>query len=154
MIQRIQSIYLLITTLLTGNLMFSTMGTISSEQGIFALKFLGLIDITNPQQPTIVFSFFPLMVLIVVTTLMSVLTIFLFKKRFFFFFLCGLNIGLLAGLTGLILYTLHSLGKNIEGTLNYSISMFLPILGIILTILAIRAIGRDEALIKSVDRLR
>lgn len=54
MIQRIQSIYLLITTLLTGNLMFSTMGTISSEQGIFALKFLGLIDITNPQQPTIV----------------------------------------------------------------------------------------------------
>ena len=85
---------------------------------------------------------------------MSVLTIFLFKKRFLQIRICGLNIGLLAGLTGLILYTLHSLGKNIEGTLNYSISMFLPILGIILTILAIRAIGRDEALIKSVDRLR
>ena len=154
MIQRIQSLYLLITALLTGSLFFTPMGYISGEQGIYALKFMGLTDITNPEQPNIVFSTWPLTVLIVLTTVMSLLAIFLFKNRLLQIRVCGINIGLLAGLSGLILYTAHTMASNIEGTLTYSIPMFLPLLGIILTILAIRAIGRDEALIRSVDRLR
>ena len=154
MIQRIQSVYLLITALLTGNLIFSTMGTISGEQGIFALKFMGLTDITNPENPNIVVSTWPLTVLIILTTVLSLLAIFLYKNRILQIRVCGINIGLLAGLTGLILYTAHTLANTVEGTLTHSISMFLPLLGLILTLLAIRSIGRDEALIRSVDRLR
>lgn len=154
MIQRIQSVYLLITSLLTGNLFFSSMGKIANEEGMFELKFLGLTRITESQPSEVVFSTWPLMLLIALTTLVSLVSIFLYKNRFTQIRICGLNIVLLAGLTGLSLYTLHSLASSIEGSLSYTFAIFLPLIGIVLTILAIRAIGRDEALIRSVDRLR
>lgn len=154
MIQRIQSVYLLVTALLTGNLFFTSMGTLSGEQGIFVLKFLGLTDVTNTGQAEIVFTTWPLTVLVVLTTLMSLMAIFLFNNRLLQIRVCGINIGLLAGLSGLILYTAHTMASNLQCTLTYNLPMFLPLPGILLTILAIRAIGRDEALVRSVDRLR
>ncbi len=154
MIQRIQSVYLLITAILTGNLMFLSMGNIAGKDGIFALKFLGLCDITNPAQATVVFPTWPLAILIVLTTALSLISIFMYKKRLLQLRVCSINTVLLAGLTGLILYTAHSMTNAINGTLSYTLPAFLPLLGIVLTILAIKAIGRDEMLIKSVDRIR
>lgn len=154
MIQRIQSLYLLIAAIITANLTYVSMGNISGKDGVFALKFLGLYDITNPENIQVIVSTWPLSALIVLTTLLSLITIFLFKNRMLQVRICGINTVLQAGLTGLILYTAHTMASNIGGTLTYTLPAFLPLLGVILTILAIRAIGKDEILVRSIDRLR
>ena len=41
-----------------------------------------------------------------------------------------------------------------EGDFVYKLPIVFPVINIILTYLAIRAIGRDEALVRSLDRLR
>ena len=69
--------------------------------------------------------------------------------------LCAANIGLLIGTTGLIYYFgtigLKELGAT---TISYGISMVFPIAGAILNFLALRGIGKDEALVRSMDRIR
>lgn len=154
MIQRIQTVYLLISALMTGNLLVIPMAKAASNNGIFSLGINGITDITAAENGERLFSTWPITALIVLSTLFSLITIFFYKKRILQIRMCSINAVLMAGLTGMILYTAHSLGKHVEGVVSYSFAAFMPLIGVILTILAIRAIGKDEALIRSVNRLR
>ncbi len=153
MIQRIQSIYLVIA-LAFGLSMFFTNQIEFIADTLYVLNFKGINAIeateTTKSIPTIALS-----ILLFLTPAVSLVSIFLFKKRMIQIRLCAANIGLLIGTTGLIYYfgSVGFKGLNAQ-SLTYSVTMVFPIAGAILTFLALRAIGKDEALVRSMDRIR
>jgi hypothetical protein len=136
MIQRIQSLYLLVAILLNGVLSFYLPLWISSEN----------VEIYALSQPVAI-SLFSLSVLI------SFITLFSFKKRKRQFVLGRINIILNFVLVGVFAYWTLSLPGEMDIS-EKGIGMLLPIISIVFIALANKAIKKDEDLVKSVDRLR
>lgn len=135
MIQRIQSIYLLVTAVLGVLLCCFPMASAAD----FTLKIGCNVTYSG---------------LIVIMPLLSLVTIFLYKKRILQMRLCSLNIvinALTMVASGLFLYLAHAAGA--DDLKFYWPTVIMPI-NIILLYLAVRAIGKDEALVRSLDRLR
>lgn len=136
MIQRIQSLYIVVVILLNGVLSFYLPLWITSENAeIYALS-----------QPVAI-SLFLLSVLI------SLITLFSFKKRKRQFVLGRINIILNFVLVGVFAYWTLSLPGEMDIS-EKGIGMLLPIISIVFIALANKAIKKDEDLVKSVDRLR
>jgi hypothetical protein len=136
MLQRIQSIYLLLALITTGVLPF-----------VFPLWTFENISFYF-MQDLIFVSLFGL------STTLSLLSIFLFKKRQNQFVLGRLNIILNLILLGLFVYRSLNLSGETVSVSEKGIGMFLPIVAIVFLVLANKAIKKDEDLVKSVDRLR
>ncbi|MBZ9651099.1 DUF4293 domain-containing protein [Psychroflexus montanilacus] len=136
MIQRIQSLYLLMAILLNGVLSFYLPLWVTSEN----------IEIYALSQPVAI-SLFSLSVLI------SFITLFSFKKRKRQFVLGRINIILNFVLVGVFAYWTLSLPGEMDIS-EKGIGMLLPIISIVFIALANKAIKKDEDLVKSVDRLR
>ena len=137
MIQRIQTIYLLLAFVGTAVLPF-----------VFPLW-----KLENGQD----FYFMLDQVYIVLfglSTAMTAITIISYKKRQNQFVLGRLNIILNLILLGLFVYRSLNLSGETATVSEKGIGMFLPILTIVLLVLANKAIKKDEDLVKSVDRLR
>jgi hypothetical protein len=137
MIQRIQTIYLLLTFVITGVLpYFIPLWTMSDgKQYLFM----------HSQAYVVAFG---------LSTTLSIISIILFKKRQNQFVINRLNIILNLILLGLFVYrSLNLSGETIDVS-EKGIGMFLPIVAIVLLVLANKAIKKDEDLVKSVDRLR
>lgn len=155
MIQRIQSIYLLVATILLASIFaYPFAELLSSEGQLFILKFDGLYK--NEAGLCLLYSplTVPRIILLVITVLISFTSIFLFKKRIIQMRLNSFNIILMIGYLGLNYYYIHNFSKQLDGVVSYKITVIFPFVAAILTYLAIRAIGKDEALIRSMDRIR
>ena len=137
MIQRIQTIYLLLAFVLTGILPF----------------FIPLWTMTDGSA----YFFMQNQVYVVVlglSTTLSLLSIVSYKKRQNQFVIDRLNIILNLILLGLFVYRSLNLSGETIAVSEKGIGMFLPIVAIVLLVLANKAIKKDEDLVKSVDRLR
>lgn len=154
MIQRIQSVFLLIATILLVFLVFFPYAEMvrSSDQNIFELGFRGLINVSGGEG--IAFSSVTLSILMIICLLITIVTIFLFKKRMLQIRLSVFNIILLLGLQGLMYYFFRVAEKTLSGSGTFSLLFVFPFVTAILVFLALRAISRDEALVRSLDRLR
>src|SRR5690606_2624404 len=136
MVQRIQTVYLLISALIMGAL-FVWFPTILSDDGIV------IIDRSEP-------LVFWLIFLSIIFTVISILS---FKKRQTQFVLNRLNIISNFVLLGVFVYRSLTLsGETLVS--EKGIGVFIPIISIVFLVLANKAIKRDEDLVKSVDRLR
>ena len=139
MIQRIQTIYLLIVTILGALLCFYPMAEVFFSNGEELRLAMG--------------STIPYSALIIIMPILSFATIFLYKKRILQMRLCSFNI-VLNVLTilfsGLCIYIAYEQDSRLVILWP---SVIMPI-NIILLYLAARAIGKDEALVRSLDRLR
>ena len=136
MLQRIQTIYLLIAVIASGGVVFAfSLWENAEGVAMYAQDYL------------MVFIAF------LASALLSLVSIFMFKNRKLQFVLGRLNILLNFFLLGVFVYWSLSL----PGEMNISekgIGMFLPIISIVFLVLANKAIKKDEDLVKSVDRLR
>ncbi|WP_299527280.1 DUF4293 domain-containing protein [uncultured Lutibacter sp.] len=144
MIQRIQSIYLLIATLLSGGLIFG-LNLWVNEQGI---EFFVMDSFTSESILLKVMA-----VLFFASSVLTLIAIFQFKKRQLQFVLCRLSILTNFIILGIVVY----FSQNLSGEINVSekgIGLLIPILTIVFVVIANRAIKKDEELVKSVDRLR
>ena len=144
MIQRIQSIYLLIATLLSGGLIF-LLNLWVTKQGI---KFFALDSLSSDN--LVLASVF---VLFIGSAVLTLITIFQFKKRQLQFVLGRLTILINFILVGILVY----FAQNLSGEIKISekgIGLLIPIFTIVFVALANKAIKKDEELVKSVDRLR
>jgi hypothetical protein len=153
MIQRIQTIYLLIVSFLGISLWFLPIATIGSELNTYDVATWG-IQINELNQ--YLYTFIPYLSLIILIPCLSLSSIFLFKKRILQMRLNVLAIILMLFLYGVI-YLYIQLGSTLIGdnlTVNYKLPIIIPIINAILTYLAIRAIGKDEALVRSLSRIR
>ena len=136
MIQRIQSIYLLLAFTITGALPFVFhLWKLENDQVIYFM---------SDMKYTALFG---------LSTALSLVSLLTFKKRQQQFVMNRLNIVLNLILLGLFVY--RTLTVSGETTVSEKgIGMFLPIVAIFLLVLANKAIKKDEDLVKSVDRLR
>ena len=149
MIQRIQSVYLLVVTILMVICMCSPVGSIiasTNEISEFGNLCIILPDGTKDYAPWALFA-----ILLVVAAL-SFGTIFLFKKRMLQIRLTIFSSVMLIGYYLALVAYIFMLAE--ETTFSASWTICLPFVGIILNWLAIRGIGADEALVKAYDRLR
>ncbi len=149
MIQRIQSIYLLLSALITGSMFFLTLAELANDGVAYELLYRGWATGEEVTMPT-----WALAILITLITLIPIIALFLYKKRFLQIRLCGLNMGLLVGTTGMIYFLGNQSSKDLTAEVAYQVPMVFPLIALVFTFLAIKAIGKDEALIKSMDRIR
>jgi peptidoglycan/LPS O-acetylase OafA/YrhL len=91
--------------------------------------------------------------ILMVSTIVAVATIFLYKNRMLQIRMTIFNSLLLVGYYIAALAFYFAL-KNDENMFRIGWALCLPLVSIILNILAIRAIGRDEVMVKAADRLR
>jgi hypothetical protein len=138
MIQRIQTVYLILTFLVTGVIMFFVpLWTLNNGKAFYFMQ---------DQFYTILLG---------LSTMLSVISIISYKKRQNQFVMGRLNIILNLILLGLFVYrSLNLSGDTTTVVSEKGIGMFLPIVAIVLLVLANKAIKKDEDLVKSVDRLR
>lgn len=135
MIQRIQSVFLLLAALL-------------NETGPFYCA------LWNTGERWFWASDAPLLLsLFLASGGIALLSLFLFKTRKWQFVLNRLNAGLNLLLLGLLVYELLQLPAGIEGS-EKGIGLAIPLLSIALLVLANRGIKRDEDRVRSVDRIR
>ena len=143
MIQRIQTVYLLLASIISGVLIFVFNLWKSIGKNIFALDLI--------ENESYLLKVIP--VLFLISAILAFAAIFLFKNRKLQFV-----IGRLTILVNLILLgVLINVSLTLPGEAAVSekgIGMFVPILAILLLVLANKAIKKDEDLVKSVDRLR
>ena len=137
MIQRIQTIYLLIALVISGALPFVFPLFTMSDGKEF--RFM------NDSFYTVLFG---------LSTTLTLISIMYFKKRQHQFVLNRLTIILNLILLGLFVFRSLNLSGETVQVSEKGIGMFLPIVAIVFLALANRAIKKDEDLVKSADRLR
>ncbi len=138
MIQRIQSLYLLISAIISGGLVFAfSLWTIT-----------GGYKVMITDEPIA-------MALFILSAILSIYTITKYKVRQTQFVLGRLNILINLALVALLVYKMMNpnlaVGEVIE---SQGIVMGFPLVSVILIALANRAIKKDEDLVRSADRLR
>lgn len=147
MIQRIQTIYIFIAALLTGLLLKLDFTELAVNGEIYTFNARGIIG-----GDQVLYNGLPILGFIGLITLLHLIVIFLYKKRILQIRLLGFTIILLLGLVGVMFYFLYAAYDNAE--VVFKIPMVFPVIAVILDYLAIRAIGKDEALIRSLNRIR
>ena len=147
MIQRIQTVYIFISAALIGLMLGVDFAELLVDGKWYVYNSGGISDSEN-----IIYNGIPILMFIVLITLLHILAIFLYKKRILQIRILVFTIILLIGLLGVILYFMHASFTNIE--VEYKIPLAFPLIAVILDYLAIRAIGKDEALVRSLDRIR
>ena len=136
MLQRIQTLYLFLTALVSAGLIF-VFPLWKNTEGIAVFA----VD------DVLIFSLF------LASAILSLVSIVLFKNRKLQFVLGRINIILNFILLGLFVYWSLSLSGGSEIP-EKGIGMLIPVFSIVFLVLANKAIKKDEDLVKSVDRLR
>jgi hypothetical protein len=154
MLQRIQTLYLLIITALSVIvLFFPQAGMLSADLRQYEIGSLGVFHITNTGSEQIIGVLF-LTVLEIIIPVMLLIIMFLYKKRILQIRLLFINIILMLGVYAMLFFYLITAAKTLQADWHLNIIAAFPLVNIVLSFLAIRAIGRDEALVKSLNRLR
>ncbi len=136
MIQRIQTIYLLLAAATSGGLIF-----------LVSLWVDGEGNEVVAMDENVYFGAF------VASAIISIVAIFLYKNRQLQTVINRLNLMLNLILLGVFVYRALTM-SGATAVAEKGIGMFIPILSIVLIVLANKAIRKDEQLVKSADRLR
>ena len=147
MIQRIQTVYILIAEILIASLFFLNFADLSVNSELYTFSIEGIFN-----GETLIFDGLPIMIFIGLITLLHLVIILMYKKRVLQIRITVFTIILLLGLTGLFFYFIYSGFTDVK--VAFKVPMAFPVIAIILDYLAIRSIGKDEALVRSLDRIR
>ena len=131
MIQRIQTLFLFVASALLFSLFFSNLIIIDNS----AIKYV---------------EYKPFLIFTIATFALSFIPIFLFKKRMLQMRFCIFNMILLIAYQVWIVIAI----SDVAGQSTFSITAVFPIIAGILIFLAFRNIGKDEALVQSMNSLR
>lgn len=147
MIQRIQTLYLLVSGMFIGFLFFLPFAEIAKDGAIYLFNAKGILLDGDVMESGVAIS-----ALIAIIAAMHGLAILTYRKRIRQMRIIVFTILLMLGLFGLFFFfTYYSFSG---ARISFKVSMVFPLVAIILDYLAIRAIGKDEALIRSIDRIR
>jgi len=155
MIQRIQSIYLLLAGLVILALFLFPLAHGVYINGVpSTISVRGVFQDVN-RQLALTQAFTALMIGTAVVGVLPIILIFQFKNRKRQVMLCYLYIVLIIGFTFWVVQTVKSVTGDLTlTTSNFGIGALLSSVSIVLVLVAVKGIQRDEKLIKSADRLR
>ena len=138
-IQRIQSVYLLLVTVLMSIYSFTDVilvKTISETFEKMSLFELSIISFT----------------LSLLVAILSMISIFKYKSMKLQIALCSINILLVT--TQLVVMIMDALGQTIVQFDQFLLSNCLPLISLVFLVISISAIKRDMKLLSSYDRIR
>ena len=155
MIQRIQSVYLFLTTIMSIIfLQGSFLSFINKTGDVFKIGFTEIVRSTQGQPPEMVGRIIPLTIIVILVAVLSFVTIFLFKNRKLQLLFSGILTGLVSVLILVSFYYSYTVISEYDAAFVPGVKMALPFLQFIFSILAYRGIKKDDQLVKSYDRLR
>ena len=151
MIQRIQSLYLLAVAILSSITLFLPWASFIDTYSIYYnFSYEGLLG----KAEYLALNTWVLTVVAAIVPILALISIFLYKKRILQIRFCRVNLLLSAAFYALFAVYFYMIAKMGMKTLNISIILVFPLINMIFTYLAIRAIRKDEDLVRSVSRLR
>lgn len=152
MIQRIQSLYLLLVAGLMAALAVMPVGLLTGDDVLVEVGAFGFSVLEGSFQ-----SSFPVWVigaLAVFSAFVAFLTIFLFKRRSLQTSLCSFN-GVLIVLFAIMYVVLYVVGwKDMDLDFSMNVSVAFLVISLVFNIMATKAITRDIELLSSLNRLR
>jgi hypothetical protein len=155
MIQRIQSLYLVAVVALMATALLTPLAYFAAGSNIYELFAFELVNQANDaaSQSTIYMG-----VIVALATIIPLITIFLYKNRMLQIRLCAVELVLLLGaqiFMALYYYLGNRMFEQLEfHTQGIRVAIIFPLVAIILDYLALRAIFKDEMLVRSLDRIR
>jgi glucan phosphoethanolaminetransferase (alkaline phosphatase superfamily) len=151
MIQRIQSIYLLIAALLTGLMIFLPLAQFSAANGMISL---GAFSTTSAIPGFVPQNTIVLAILSGLSALLSLVTIFMYKKRTSQSMMISVNMFLEIILLAAILFYVFSVAGKLGAEYKFLYPTVFPLVSWIFLFLALRGVKKDENLVRSLDRIR
>jgi len=147
MIQRIQTLYLLISAILVAFLFALPFAEIVKDGFIYLFNFKGILLDGTLKENGLAIS-----VLIGIILALHGLAILSYKNRIRQIRVIVFSILLMLGLFGMFFFFTYYTFSGAQ--ISFKLSLVFPLVAIILDYLAIRSIGKGEALIRSIDRIR
>lgn len=163
MIQRKQTLYLLLATALTAILFFSTyfsaeISELDVEADSVAYGLCTLSTWGGYSNGEMFLSTPYMAILVGLTALMSFVTIFLYRHRWLQVRLCLamiiMQLGIMAFMTYYIISLINIIPADASGAKMYAVVDLFPLLSIVAIVLAYRGVTHDIALLRSADRIR
>lgn len=153
MIQRIQSLLLFLAAVLLTVCLFTPVWKAASNIDVHLDTYK--LTITNQGVPTASSTIY-LSILIVLSIALTFFVIFKYKNRLLQIRLNMMNTILICIIEGLYFWNIKSAKEllSLGYTENWGAAFYLPLGALVLCIIAGRRIQKDEALVRSVDRLR
>ncbi len=155
MIQRIQTLYLLaVVSLMVTSFFTPAITWIGANGELYTLTSFALEDINGAELHSTIY----LGLLMSMATLLPLITIFLFKNRLLQIRLCAVEMVLILGVVAVksVYYFLSERlfeGLAMEGN-GFIPAILLSILPLLFMYLAVRAIFRDEMMVRASNRIR
>ena len=154
MIQRIQTLYLLLVVVLTGLALWLPLVDFTVGADTCTLTAFGLKDAAGiTLLPTVYLG-----VVLVAACLVPLVTIFLFRRRLLQIRLCVVEMVLLLGslvMEGVYYFLSWRVFSDLTfHTQGFKPAIVLPLVCLLFAYLAARAIFRDELLVRAADRIR
>lgn len=150
MLQRIQTAFLLLAAACMLTASVTKLLVFTHVQGTLIFEAMGMYEVADQKIYT-----WALFVVGSLSSIIALITVFLYKKRMLQIRMSIFNIILMACfyvyLAFLVYYTNQTVALKFQ---TVGIGVIMPAIAIILTILAIRKIGADETLVRSLNRLR
>ncbi len=153
MIQRIQSLFLLLVIICLGTMILIPIATFTDS---VTWMTSGIVGLEDGQSASGVLPF-PIQGIIIGLIALTAFILFSYKNRKRQMALGRINFLLILGLVVLIYLSIDRISSDLGMELknvNYGFSTYLPIIALGFHLMANRGIKRDEDLIRSVDRLR
>ncbi len=145
MIQRIQTIYLLLIAGLMLAMLFMPLASFPSAQGVLSVWGASMVS----ADVRIVMA-----ALLISIALNAVSSALMYKNRSLQLRMCTINLVQILLTIGFLLYVVWNLTGNLLPVGQMKIAMAFPAVVFILDLLAIAAIRKDDQLVKSLDRIR
>jgi CDP-diglyceride synthetase len=149
MLQRIQTVFLLIALVLQALVLFQPLAYLQVNDTTFYEIYARGYLFNNQIQHSYV-----LLLACALSFLLTLVIIFLFKKRIVQMRLAIYNFILLIAMQGVFAYVIYGTASNISAEIYLQYASILPVISAMLHILAFRYIKRDEELVKAADRIR
>jgi hypothetical protein len=155
MVQRIQSLYLSLTILLSLPFFKGCFLKFIDKSGyVINISLNGIMRNSTGTGFELIEKLLPLSVIIIIIPVLSLITILLFKNRKIQLRFALLLILVASGLIIISVYYSWFVFTKYGAVFTPGFKMVIPVLILILTILTYRGIRKDDRLVKSYDRLR
>lgn len=150
MLQRIQTVYLLLASICMVVSLLTHLAVFSFDGEIVRFEAMGFY-----MNQEIIFSTWGLFIIGNISAILSVAIVFLYNKRMLQIRLAAMNIFIILGYYAFIAFYILKRNPELNSVFeNIGIGIITPFVALVLIYLAIRKIGADEALIKSLNRIR
>jgi len=152
MLQRIQSIYLLIAFVLTILLFTGPVSRFTTEAGEVLVKHSGAYTVSGEK---LEMQAWPMTTMFIIVSALSFFTIFSYKNRVRQMRLSIFLMIVDGGMVGMMYYFTRFAFKHFGGMTNvFQWRLVVPLIMLVLYYMAFTAIRKDELLVKSYERLR